>query len=198
MKKRIILIVVALVVVALLWLLLSRNESSLPITPPAPTTFTENMPPAQATPSPAVTDEDMQASPLKGPVDAIKERITDSPSPTSESAAKPDLKAQLHKIMSSANQPISFFGKVIDQDDNPISGVKVTFQIRYMKEVRPVGIGDTFDYPLVTTGADGRFALTDAKGSVLAVKSLKERLRSIGAGNPRHILVLARPRPLPF
>jgi len=76
--------------------------------------------------------------------------------------------------MNSANQPISFFGKVVDQDNNPIPDVKVTFEIRYMKEVGPVGIGDTFDYPSTATGPDGRFALTGAKGSVMGVKSLEK------------------------
>jgi hypothetical protein len=89
-------------------------------------------------------------------------------------AAKPGLKEQLREVMNSANRPISFFGKVIDQDSNPIPDVKVTFEIRYMKEVGPVGIVDTFDYPSAATGPDGRFALTGAKGSVLAVKSLEK------------------------
>lgn len=97
-----------------------------------------------------------------------------SPAPAGTSAAKPDLKAQLHEIMSNANRPISFYGKVIDQDGNPISGVKVTLQIRYMKEVGPVGIGDTFSEPTLTTGADGLFTLTDAKGSLLGLKALKK------------------------
>jgi len=86
--------------------------------------------------------------------------------------AKPDLKAQLREMMNDSNRSISFYGLVIDQDRNPIPGVKVTFQIRRTKAIGPVGIGDTFDYPSLTTGADGRFALTEATGAVLVVKSL--------------------------
>ncbi len=97
-----------------------------------------------------------------------------SPAPTGASSAKPNLKTQLQQIMNDANRPISFFGLVIDQDTNPIPGVKVTLQIRRTKEVGPVGIGDTFDYPTLTTGADGRFTLTGANGAILAVKSLEK------------------------
>ena len=84
------------------------------------------------------------------------------------------MKEQLQEIMSNGNRPISFFGKIIDQDGNPIPDVKVTFTIRYIKEVGPIGIGDTFKYPSVKTGADGRFALTDEKGSLLVIKSFEK------------------------
>lgn len=100
---------------------------------------------------------------------------TKAPNPTvpGTSGRKPDLNAgQLQELMNNANRPISFFGKVIDQDDNPVPGVKVTLQIRYMKTVGPVGIGDTFAEPSLTTGADGRFALSGAKGSLLGLKAL--------------------------
>jgi hypothetical protein len=92
--------------------------------------------------------------------------------PTGTSTARPELKTQLQEVMTSANQPISFFGKVIDQDGDPIPGAKVTLKIRYMKTVGSVGIGDTFAEPSLTTGTDGQFALTDAKGSLLVLKAL--------------------------
>ncbi len=50
----------------------------------------------------------------------------------------------------------------------------MTLEIRYMKAVGPIGIGDTFDYPSVVTGQDGRFALTGAKGALLGLKSLEK------------------------
>lgn len=88
--------------------------------------------------------------------------------------AKPELQKQLREIMDNANRPISFFGKVIDQDGNPIPDVKITFSIRYMKEVSPIGIIDTFNHPSKKTNSDGCFALTGEKGSLLVVKSLEK------------------------
>jgi hypothetical protein len=105
---------------------------------------------------------------------APREMQATSGGPTGASAAKPKVTAQLQQIMNDANRPISFFGVVIDQDANPIPGVKVTLQIRRTKEVGPVGIGDTFDYPFLTTDEDGRFTLTGANGALLAIKSLEK------------------------
>lgn len=87
---------------------------------------------------------------------------------------KENLNAQMREMMNDANRPIAFYGLVIDQDRNPISGVKVTLQIRRTIEIGTVGIRDAFDYLSLITGSDGQFALTDAKGAVLVVKSLEK------------------------
>jgi len=81
---------------------------------------------------------------------------------------------QLREIARKSNKPIQFFGLVLDQDDNPIPSVKVTLAIRTAKEVTPGVIDDLFDHPVMMTGADGRFALTDAKGALLSVKTLEK------------------------
>lgn len=88
-------------------------------------------------------------------------------------AARSDLTAQLKQVMESSNQPIRFFGKVIDQNGNGIPGVKVTFLIRYSRTVG-AGIGDAFIEPSVSSDAAGRFALTDQRGAVLTVKSIEK------------------------
>jgi len=46
--------------------------------------------------------------------------------------------------------------------------------VRSTKEPTPGMIGDEFDYPVVTTDAHGRFALTDVKGALLSVKSMEK------------------------
>lgn len=154
MKKRTaILVLLIALLVFLAWWLWSRGATK---------------PVAEAKPT--------DSAPLAAKATPSAPRATQSPSPapTGASAAKPELKAQLQQIMNDANRPISFFGLVIDQDANPIPGVKVTLQIRRTKEVGAVGIGDTFDYPTLTTGEDGRFTLTGANGALLAVKSLEK------------------------
>ncbi len=82
--------------------------------------------------------------------------------------------AELRGLARLANRPIEFYGLVIDQDDNPIPGVKVTFQIRVMKEPSTGAIGDLFDDVTTTSDASGHFSLTDSKGSVLTVKALEK------------------------
>lgn len=77
-------------------------------------------------------------------------------------------------LMKKANKPIQFFGKVIDQDGNPIPEVKVTLDIRVSKELGPNIIQDVFDRPVLTTAADGRFTLTGAKGALLGVHALEK------------------------
>ncbi len=83
--------------------------------------------------------------------------------------------AQMRELMTDANRPVSFFGRVVDQHGNPIPGVKVGLSVRYMKDFGPaLGINDTFDHPKLTSDADGRFALLGAVGAFLTVESLEK------------------------
>jgi hypothetical protein len=50
----------------------------------------------------------------------------------------------------------------------------VTLGIRTTKLIAGL-TGDSFDYPVVTTDAQGRFAITDAKGALLTVKALEKQ-----------------------
>ncbi len=90
------------------------------------------------------------------------------------SATKGDLRTQLRDAMNNANRSIDFFGQVIDQYGRPIPDVAVTLAVRYTKEVGPVGIGDTFDRPVLTTDGNGLFSLRGAKGAMLGVAELKK------------------------
>lgn len=88
--------------------------------------------------------------------------------------AEPTLIEQLRGIADLANRPIEFYGKVVDQDNASIPGVKVTLQIRAMKEGTPGVVADLFEDIVVISDTGGRFMLTDEKGSVLTVKSLEK------------------------
>ncbi len=80
----------------------------------------------------------------------------------------------LRELAQKSNRPIHFYGLVLDQDNTPIPDVRITLSIRTAKEPLPGQIGDAFDYPVVTTDAWGQFAITDAKGALLSVKSLEK------------------------
>jgi len=80
----------------------------------------------------------------------------------------------VRELAEKSNKPIQFYGLVLDQDYNPVPGVKVTFSVRATKEPAPGMIRDEFDYPVVNSDAGGRFALVNAKGALLSVKSLEK------------------------
>lgn len=158
MKKRIIIVVIIAVVALLVWLLLSRPEQT-------PTTAASSKPAAPddkeasvaAVPSaPAVTDADLQATPLKGPVDAVKKRIAD-----------------IRDGLGYINQPIKFYGLVIDQDERPLSGVKVALSAMHAIEALPGVQGSRSEEILRVTDSTGRFSLTDASGNDVSVKSIE-------------------------
>lgn len=150
MKKRIPILLLAALILFVAWWLLrtsARNPASAPLASP----LAETERAASATTAPAAV-----AQPTSGEAYEVK-RI-----------------AETRERGQSSNQPIRFYGKVIDQHGEPISDVKVTLGLRTFKEPAPGVMGDGFDYPIAITGADGRFELSDAKGSVLTIKSLEK------------------------
>jgi len=158
MKKRIIIVVLIAVVALLVWLLLSRSEQT-PITAalPKPAASDDKKASGAAVPSaPAVTDVDLQATPLKGPVDAVKKRIA-------------DIRAGLGYI----NQPIEFYGLVIDQDERPLSGVKIVLSAMHAIEALPGVRGSHSEEIVRVTDSTGRFSLTGASGNDVSVKSIE-------------------------
>lgn len=97
-----------------------------------------------------------------------------TPTPTATPPPRPDKLEFLRDLAQQSNRPIQFYGKVIDQDENPIPGVKVTLGVRTAKEPIAGLVGDVFDYPVVTTDTRGLFSITDAKGALLTIKSLEK------------------------
>ncbi len=150
MKKRILLLLVAALLLILVWWLL-REPAAQPIAvPPAP----------QSTQTaPRVT------------APAASTALTQ---PTSEEAYEAKRLAETRQRGLNANQPIRFYGKVIDQHDKPIAGVKVVMGLRTFKEPISGVMGDGSDAVVLTTNAEGRFEITDAKGSVLEMRSLEK------------------------
>jgi hypothetical protein len=145
MKKRIIAVLVLVLLAVLLWLCgILSNTNNSSAT-------TSNTPTRPAAPSPNARSMPTDA------VTGTKDRV-----------------AFARDLMKKANRPIQFFGKVIDQNNNPIPEVRVTLEIRVSKELAPNIIQDVFDHPVLMTDADGRFALTDSKGALLGVQSLEK------------------------
>ncbi len=104
-----------------------------------------------------VSSDDLARTPWSGP-DDYKRRVI----------------ATVRDAAQKANQPIEFYGKVIDQDGNPIPGVKVKLSVRWTHELLPGTAKDEFSRFELTTDARGLFILTDTKGSLLSVTALEK------------------------
>jgi hypothetical protein len=105
----------------------------------------------------------------------LSTRLAGDPGTESASSALPPRKLQmLHELAQKSNKPIEFYGLVIDQDGNPIPGVKVTLSIRTTKEPMPGVLNDVFEQSVVNTDTQGQFALTGAKGALLSVTALEK------------------------
>ena len=79
---------------------------------------------------------------------------------------------ELREIMDQANQPIQFWGKVVDQCNTPLSGVEVQLSIRHTRERVPGATEDVFEYLDIFTDGEGLFRVADRKGALVGVESL--------------------------
>ena len=77
-----------------------------------------------------------------------------------------------------SNVPIQFYGKVSDQNQKGVSTVKVNAEIHAFDEVKFFDPTTKDDFKIisleVTTGGDGRFSITDAKGRILMIKGMQK------------------------
>lgn len=74
------------------------------------------------------------------------------------------------------NSPISLFGKVIDQDEKPVSGAKVSSTIRqwYVKSPVPLTYGAHFIPVETESDSNGRFEITGKSGDGFGVGIIKD------------------------
>ena len=71
--------------------------------------------------------------------------------------------------------PLSFYGKVLDQADQPVQGAKVRFQ---WTDMSTTGTTERFS----ETDAKGTFSLTGERGKNLDVKVSKQGYHAVGDG----------------
>lgn len=124
--------------------------------------------------TPSQRSEDAQQS---GRTSEVTEVRTASPNrstepPTNASQLQPQAPTTIRDYTSDQNVPIRFWGKVVDQDENPLAGVTVILSARSWGVANLAQLNPSFEEFERATRADGRFELTDAKGDVLTVKKL--------------------------
>jgi hypothetical protein len=74
------------------------------------------------------------------------------------------------------NSPISFFGKIVDQDENPVSGAKVSSTIRqwYVKSPVTLAYGAHFIPVETESDSNGRFEISGKSGDGFGVGIVKD------------------------
>jgi hypothetical protein len=115
------------------------------------------------------TTEANKATPVReSPSTVVQEpnAITRSP----EEAARSE---QRQAVASERNVPIDFWGKVVDQNNSPLSGVRVTLRAR---TIAPSGEQTTAVFPTtnMVTGENGLFEIHGMNGDVLTIQSIQK------------------------
>ena len=84
-----------------------------------------------------------------------------------------------------ANVPITFYGKVADQNDDPIQGAQVTMAVS-ARGLTPLGVA-LKEIPLeVFTDGQGQFSVSRQRGTLLAVKGFKKEGYLMNSGVERN------------
>lgn len=98
----------------------------------------------------------------------VANRLDAEPKAVAERAVK------AKEIMESKNVEIRFYGKVVDQDDRPLAGVRVRAGVREWKVknlFEPIGVSH---YQTKITGLDGLFAFDSLRGDALDIEQIQK------------------------
>lgn len=154
-NRKLLIIGLAFLAAALLWMWLASRKQAI-TAPQAATQATQEKPSPQE-PANTVTTDDLAKTPWPGSEEQKRSRI-----------------AEVRQVMNQANQPIIFWGLVIDQDDQPIPAVRLKFNYEHVREHLPGATQDKLDYIEVSTDTQGRFSITGIRGSLLVLEEIKK------------------------
>lgn len=125
---------------------------------------------AESTPRNAVAESSLPASlPRQGQATRL-----DTNARTGTNKSMPTFEEQMQAITDEINAPMSFFGKVLDQNNQPIPGATVRFNTRSAIMIGPRSSQTKMTEWEKVTDADGRFSLTEASGDVLCIEALEK------------------------
>lgn len=126
--------------------------------------------------------------------------LTDAPeleeegSKYQDSEIDEDLSSQIRRHFDSVNEPISFWGLVLDQDSNPLKGVAVTVQTR-RATVDPLGVvGEDIDTFSLITDLSGGFTFEGKHGFSLSIVDIRKEGFEVASGSRRNFNVTGSDR----
>ncbi len=82
------------------------------------------------------------------------------------------LTAQIEDPHITGNVPITFYGRVVDQNNHPVPGVKVRLEVRVGYFTSPTTGRERWDPVSLETDADGNFVLSNTNGSFIQFTSI--------------------------
>jgi hypothetical protein len=84
------------------------------------------------------------------------------------------LMAQVEDPHITGNVPITFYGKVVDQNNQPVPEVKVRLQVRVGYFTSPTTGKERWDPVSLETDADGKFVLSNVKGGFVQFNAIEK------------------------
>lgn len=78
------------------------------------------------------------------------------------------------KIQQDMDKPIEYYGKIIDQYGQPVSGANVEVSISYFGSVVNAGFLPSREFINLTTDEDGQFSIKDKEGLILIFRSFSK------------------------
>jgi hypothetical protein len=161
MKRYLILGVIVAILMCLVWPRRGKDASTPRISETLPQTYAPANPSHQEHPA---SEGPEHGSPVASHMPTAGQQVNDH-------ERMPEIMLTFNETH---NVPVAFYGKVVDQDGNPLAETRIDLDVRetYMLPA------PTFDYTSKTThaqtqaGADGRFELTGVKGDSVTVKRL--------------------------
>jgi hypothetical protein len=119
-------------------------------------------------------------STVSGNTSVVTQSISPKPYATNEMGSNQAVHLKLEEFVQTYNKshniPVEFYGQFIDQNGNPIAGVKMNVTIRQQYAVSAIERSSiTKEIPLETTSAqDGRLAIRGEKGDSLHIDSIQK------------------------
>lgn len=139
--------------------------------------------PKHATSVPTPTQETVQPTNPPASASVAHQNIPNAPPSANPPANqqttvthKVETPEEARQRIESANAPVEFYGKFVDQDSNALAGVDIKAVVRHWILADPVSmLAGSKDVPLeARTGTDGRFELTGATGDGFDIESIQK------------------------
>jgi hypothetical protein len=139
----------------------------------------------QGVPLPKTTPEIGQSSSNTPNAPAVTlKQTTQPPSPAPSSANQlpvvnvndHEKTNEIRQYLESQNKPVEFFGKIIDQDGNPLAGVKIKGEVLHLKVIVPAAWGSQDEIIPIDKDTDqnGRFEIQGMTGRGVVIESIQK------------------------
>jgi hypothetical protein len=99
---------------------------------------------------------------------------------------------EIRQYMESQNVPVAFYGKVVDQDGNPISGADVKGEVLHVKVMTPAPFGAADEIISIDEATDsgGQFQVLNVSGRSFDLDSIQKDGYEVEADNCPHVFAV--------